>query len=849
MPTYLDDNGNPIAAPAKVYLDPSTGEPMNSAPAAQPGFWENLGKTFGIDKNADAWQQWKDHPVASAVDALGGPAYAAVKGAASGLTRSAGEAKQAVEALRAGNPAEAGVHAVSAVPLVGPALMKMSDEAPPAPLGQSYAAALKPSTMMADATPGNVGTALGTAAQVAPTVLGAADEAAPGRPTIPNPPVAQVAANATRRVLAGDVNAPSPGTDTAPIARYQAMRDMGIQPDAADATNSPALQMVKEVNRNSMTASSTYDKAQAMNARALNDYTESVLNGMSKLGPEEGGAALRKGLLDPLDARSKSLNESAEAALNKMSPLEPEAGGAAVQRGLLEHQAELKQQAEQGFSDLDEQLGNQPILGAPGLRQTARKILTENAPYYELHPELEPKKAMSIVRDIADLDDQGNPTASPRDMTYSELHQLRSDLLDFNNNNPDLVKNQANGWIQRLAGAADNAITSPRGSLTRGQVDTFRAANDAWKQMKETYDNPQSPLYSAVRSPSPSTLVKGISATPEMAKTLQSALGGRVNPLGGTGMGPIQRGVAEAALGTTKDGGYDFGNFQGRWNKLPEDYRSALFTPEQQMQLEAVGREGAAIKEAQHSPTSPFYHAGRLEPSDLANGLPQTPEMVRKLQNAVGPEGMGPIQRGVLEKLLRTTNDGNYNFKTFQGQWNRMPEDYRNALFTPEQQAKIENIGHAGTVLNIEPNPSGTAKLDQKVGETKDLFNPLKAPINALYHPAQAGVARLMNHPAFVDWLMKNPDVVKDMESGTRAGARAVSAAWPVRAIQSEPSGGEPSKAPPAAQPVFPQSRPAVGHGIDGKPLPQPDFLLPRPAVSIPNPFYEEWLKNNPGRR
>jgi hypothetical protein len=59
----------------------------------------------------------------------------------------------------------------------------MNEEAPPTTPGQSYM-----SQVLSAATPGNVGTALGTAAQIAPAVLGAADMAAPGRPIIPNPP-------------------------------------------------------------------------------------------------------------------------------------------------------------------------------------------------------------------------------------------------------------------------------------------------------------------------------------------------------------------------------------------------------------------------------------------------------------------------------------------------------------------------------------------------------------------------------------------------------------------------------------------------------------------------------------
>lgn len=151
----------------------------------QPGFWENLGHTFGIgtQEAQAAQQQFAQHPIQTMAENALGPVYQAGKAALGGFMRSTDEAGQAIDALRNGNPAAAGVHAVTALPIVGPALNKMSEEAPATTPGQSYL-----SQVGSASTPGNVGTALGTAAQVAPMVLGAVDSAAPGRPVIPNPP-------------------------------------------------------------------------------------------------------------------------------------------------------------------------------------------------------------------------------------------------------------------------------------------------------------------------------------------------------------------------------------------------------------------------------------------------------------------------------------------------------------------------------------------------------------------------------------------------------------------------------------------------------------------------------------
>lgn len=186
---------DPNASYEPVKFDPSASFDVDggggNTQAAQPGFWENLGHTLGIGKeDAAAMQQrFQDHPVRTVLEKALGPGYEALKGAGQEFMRSTGELGQAADQLKAGNPASAAVHAITAVPMVGPALNKMAQEAPATTPGQSYL-----SRVASAATPGNIGTALGTAAQVAPVLLGAVDQVAPNRPVIPNPPVGKAVA-------------------------------------------------------------------------------------------------------------------------------------------------------------------------------------------------------------------------------------------------------------------------------------------------------------------------------------------------------------------------------------------------------------------------------------------------------------------------------------------------------------------------------------------------------------------------------------------------------------------------------------------------------------------------------
>ena len=168
---------------------------------AQPGFFENLGHAFGIgSQEAQAQQQQEQqHPILSLLEAAGGPAYQAIKGVLGGAMRSTGELGQAVDSARAGNSPGAISHTINAVPIIGPALQKMDAEASATHPGDSWA-----TQFASGATPGNIGTAVGAAAQVAPLALSGLDAAAPGHPTIPNPPIG----SAIRTAAIGDPDVP-----------------------------------------------------------------------------------------------------------------------------------------------------------------------------------------------------------------------------------------------------------------------------------------------------------------------------------------------------------------------------------------------------------------------------------------------------------------------------------------------------------------------------------------------------------------------------------------------------------------------------------------------------------------
>lgn len=439
-----------------------------------------------------------------------------------------------------------------------------------------------------------------------------------------------------RTAIAGDVNKPITGSNVTPLQRFNSAQNLGVNLDAADATNSGLLKNVKKLNEHSLLGSNSYEKLGSANTSALQGSTDNLLT--------------------------------------RLYDGDRESGGAEIQKALKNNQQRLYGSATDGFESLPQ---NIPIPGLEDVGNTARVIARQNSAYQDLFPSLKPAKAMNVVGDVGGLGSTAPPPlkmspfvdesgksipsstqAPPRQPpSFGTGQQLRSDLLDFYRNNPDIVQNQGNGFIQRLAGQTDDALTNASSALTPDQLNTFRSANADWKDMKGTYDDPSSPFYHAVRSENPSSLYGGIgSKTPENARNVLS----RLSPTG--------------------------------------------ISPEQ-------------------SPA------------------------------------VGALRRGTVEGALKSTSDGSPNLKTFGTQLNRIPADYRAELFSPDQNSTLRDIASTSNVLNKDFNPSGSAKLGQKVAEGAALFHPASMAAPLLQYP----IAKLMTSPSAVRFLMSPAGVPRPL--------------------------------------------------------------------------------------
>jgi hypothetical protein len=339
-----------------------------------------------------------------------------------------------------------------------------------------------------------------------------------------------------RQPLTRATDQPLPGTTITPRQRYDSGQRLGAQFDAADATGSPALGLVKKVNRDSLAGAPTYDATSAGNTTAVRGAYDSVLADQSPMAT-------------------------------------PEERGAFNQKQLQGNQAALRDSANTKFDQLDSATGGQPVPGAAQVGNDAQTLLQNNADFYNKYPSMVPGTAVKTLQDLGKVGD----TAS-----YSELQRLRSATHEITSANQDLVKEPGTAMLQQMTGSLDNAITA--NGLTPPQTSLFRDANGDWADMKENYDNPSSPLWNAVRTPDPTQLDGNLG--PQTVENLAN-----LRPrLGDQGMGSLQRGTTEDLAGSTRLNDPNFSRFGSKLYGLSDGYRQSLYGPEMSSRLDDIAR-------------------------------------------------------------------------------------------------------------------------------------------------------------------------------------------------------------------------------------------------------------------
>jgi hypothetical protein len=370
----------------------------------------------------------------------------------------------------------------------------------------------------------------------------------------------------------------------------------------------------------------------------------------------------------------------------------------------------------------------------------------------------------------SELGSSSTPTVGNLMDLRNRLLDARSRFLDVNENRRETVRGVAD--IDKLVDSIDQTIEQ---SLSPDGKEAWLKATAISKDLKETYENPSSIFYHAVRTDNPSTLTDEFadwlmaSPTPERVRELRERMGDE-------GVGITARCVSERLLGRTETGEYDLENLGRRLELLPDEFREELFGKHHE-QLRRIATDYRNLRYNNDGSSSIFYHAATTDnpstlPGEFADWLmaSPTPERVRELRARIGDEGVGAIARAVMEKLLGRTEDGEYDFLGYPDRLENLNRDFCEELFGSGHQ-RLRDIAITSRVLTADNGRSKSSKGLQKRVEIVITFGALIAAVceawaghpwaaaltiavPLLYHAGQYGLARLMTSPRFTEWLM-----------------------------------------------------------------------------------------------
>jgi ddrB-like ParB superfamily domain len=210
---------------------------------------------------------------------------------------------------------------------------------------------------------------------------------------------------------------------------------------------------------------------------------------------------------------------------------------------------------------------------------------------------LNPEQQAALRTKMGLPDEAGNSAVK-----MSTAQQLRSAYLDiardYSGNVPKAV--------QRIAGEAANDIDAAmaRAADSAGATEQWRAANAKWKQLQQTYNNPEHPLYKILKEPDSAkvpakVLGKGdYGGSPQVIRQLKQA---------GIDLSPLKREVAQRIA----DKNFALTNGGRGLAGYTTPFLQELYSPAELQELQMMGRVGRAIRfEMNPSGTSNVYEGG-----------------------------------------------------------------------------------------------------------------------------------------------------------------------------------------------------------------------------------------------
>lgn len=629
-------------------------------------------------------------------------------------------AEQVDKDLAEGRPGQAAAHAAGAVvPMAGPMAAQTMEQAG----GQAGEGNIAGA---AGTVAGNVLAAAAT--EAAPKLVGGMARAGKGRFTD---------LIASRKRLDTPI---APGEQT-PYQRYKAAQRMGVNLDKAQATNASIPKAIKAPTEHDLGGGGIYDANTQTNAEDLHAEVSRMLAEAhpNPLSRREFGNRVQKALKAHKSALADEPGQraSAQALLDSITPQDMSRGefGDAVKDALTEHRGKLEDHVAQLYDDLDQRLGDKrPDIGA--IQAKAKGILQKNQRFYDDHPELlnsGGKRAWAVVKDLArggggeegTLDQVVRTTEgdTPR-YSWADLQRARSHMLDLTRGS-EFIGDLPSGWVKQLTGAIDDTMTSAEKTpgMTARDVKQFREANDTYKALKTTYDAPQSPFYwmSRPEFDGLKTADKLSSFGPEQAAQLEQMMTESGHP---ELFPQLQRQTVSRIYDPHGNGEVDLDGLASRWEKTGKPQVAGILGPNhiealndlaartaEQTPYDAPGSQLKQIIGANDGST-----ASEAMFDNSTGKLKLTPEEVAQVRKA-DPTLIPQLQRQAMDRVLDPPGNGTPDLKNFPSRWKRAPNDPVAGLLTPEQIKDLDDLSSVSKIVNYDPNPSGSAKVGQKVAE------------------------------------------------------------------------------------------------------------------------------------
>lgn len=498
---------------------------------------------------------------------------------------------------------------------------------------------------------------------------------------------------------------------------------------AAEISQNPSFSALESWLSKAPLASDLMQRFQKIRMAAINEYRQSILNG---LGPKASLEGMGSEVKEKLGAFSESrgLGLESEMARQRQSILKgqgttPMEAGESAQSKFEAIQEAARKQKSAAYRAVSEDLppGLQNI-DPSELRAKAKEILARKGGTPSTLPSGLKSHLEQIVATGRNTAQEQIPTgilgpsgeslmapveAKPKTLTWEKLHDLQSDYgssaesIRKSNNGAGNVESIIYDDLKKAARSDMERRAKEIGGETWQKYEFAKGLN---REYKTTFANDD-----AVK--------KFIKARPDQVFD-KFVRGGSIEDLrkikkivGEPAMAPMKRLMLEDIVG----GGDRIPSSVEIVRKL-DDYKykmSELLSPAEQAQLKKFAQTGELPKFVQTELEKQMASLAKRTPMAVSDAVMRgDPTIARAVKQIVGPQSWQPFRREMMERLIGEAGQDLFTSKKMENTLRNMEPEYRDLFFSPSDIKDISKIIEAKkkfeTAESMWSNPSGTAK-------------------------------------------------------------------------------------------------------------------------------------------